>query len=926
MANVPISKMQVPGSNDVLLLRDDSAANLVTGATNGNLAGLDANGNLTDSGVSASSIGNLSGSHTGTCETAAATSAKIVTIGDGTWIPKEGDIIGVKFTYSNTALFVTLNVNGIGNKSIWYGDSVDPSGADYICGKADSYIFYMYDGTYWIWLNEGQHDGNNFPSVAVYTQSNQQIKIGTCNYYTLTNKSYCHFIFRYANSYKGELFIKINNSSSKTIYINGEISSSTNYTLPAGTYIAYYENDKWYFRTDGKLTANITGTAASDSTKADKVTSATSGNLAGLNASGNLTDSGVAASEIPALWKSQGEYGVKNLIPYPWRETTKTLNGVIFTCNNGDSITISTASGGATANAALFLRSYVQGLDEILIKKGETYIIGGISGGSTTTYQLYIATFLDAVQKEIWFTIDGDLSFTPTQDFNGLNIYVRVVNGAVITNPIIIKPMLRLASDTDDTYRPYAKTNKQLTDEVGKNIEDIDTLENRASTDTTSASGNPISITGLKSNQLAVNPVITFEPIQAGSGDPSPSNVRAISGYDKIEVLSCGKNLFNGKVIQGKWSTINGTWIAQSDFWATQNPIPIIGGQSNYISSTIYRVYYDKNMTFISVDDTGSAVATTPANAVWMHMTQSKTDWSSPSITMVAISNTAVDYVPYHKTTDLSENLPQTVYGGTLDVRTGKFTIDKVKGIITSSATTSWASSYNGAFVTANVPYSIKAYGFNDTPNWICDKFKAYSRGGLQNATQGIAEYTDSSLKYLVKVSGVSNITDFNTWLFNNAPIEVVMELATPIEIQLTPHEISLLKDYAYVSTNGTSISLDYHNGEIATLGDVAQLGETVNELGGCLNDLVIRVTKVFSNTGSVAAGAYKSMVENVADIIPNGYKGVVAIPAYTGDDNFAWVSCFYSPSNNNLSIGIRNVTTTADSGAPQVLLLCIRV
>ena len=61
--------------------------------------------------------------------------------------------------------------------------------------------------------------------------------------------------------------------------------------------------------------------------------------------------------------------------------------------------------------------------------------------------------------------------------------------------------------------------------------------------------------------------------------------------------------------------------------------------------------------------------------------------------------------------------------------------------------------------------------------------------------------------------------------------VKLVYELATPIEIQLTPHEISLLKDYAYVSTNGTSIALDYHNGEIATLGDVAQVGQTIDKV-----------------------------------------------------------------------------------------------
>ena len=53
MAGIPISKMVVPGSNDVLVLKDSSAANKVSSPTSGNLAGLDSNGNLTDSGLAA---------------------------------------------------------------------------------------------------------------------------------------------------------------------------------------------------------------------------------------------------------------------------------------------------------------------------------------------------------------------------------------------------------------------------------------------------------------------------------------------------------------------------------------------------------------------------------------------------------------------------------------------------------------------------------------------------------------------------------------------------------------------------------------------------------------------------------------------------------------------------------------------------------
>ena len=83
---------------------------------------------------------------------------------------------------------------------------------------------------------------------------------------------------------------------------------------------------------------------------------------------------------------------------------------------------------------------------------------------------------------------------------------------------------------------------------------------------------------------------------------------------------------------------------------------------------------------------------------------------------------------------------------------------------------------------------------------------------------------------YVRDSANLTSVANYTTYLANN-PLQIVYELATPFTIQLTPHEISLLKDYAYVSTNGTSISLDYHNGELASLADVAQLSQTVEEL-----------------------------------------------------------------------------------------------
>lgn len=93
----------------------------------------------------------------GTCDTAAGTAAKVVTLADTAgWELKAGTIVGVKFTNTNSASNVTLNVNGSGAKSIQYADAVYTGSSATCCGYANRVIYYMYDGsTYWIWLNAG---------------------------------------------------------------------------------------------------------------------------------------------------------------------------------------------------------------------------------------------------------------------------------------------------------------------------------------------------------------------------------------------------------------------------------------------------------------------------------------------------------------------------------------------------------------------------------------------------------------------------------------------------------------------------------------------------------------------------------------------------------------------------------------------------
>lgn len=95
----------------------------------------------------------------GTCSDAASVVAKTVTLSDSTgWELKAGTTVSVKFSNTNSAAAVTLNINGTGNKKIWYNNSCYTDGtgtSGTVYGTANRIITYVYDGTYWVWMSHG---------------------------------------------------------------------------------------------------------------------------------------------------------------------------------------------------------------------------------------------------------------------------------------------------------------------------------------------------------------------------------------------------------------------------------------------------------------------------------------------------------------------------------------------------------------------------------------------------------------------------------------------------------------------------------------------------------------------------------------------------------------------------------------------------
>lgn len=140
----------------------------------------------------------------------------------------------------------------------------------------------------------------------------------------------------------------------------------------------------------------------------------------------------------------------KNKLVYPYDTETKTESGVTFTVNDNGTINV---NGTATS--------------DITISLGKTYIsdndftFSGIDSGSASTYYLrFIArdsggqaiqidgqVFIDVYTQETTKTLPDTVSYVDT--------YIGVKNGTAINN-IIFEPMIRLATETDATFEPYA--------------------------------------------------------------------------------------------------------------------------------------------------------------------------------------------------------------------------------------------------------------------------------------------------------------------------------------------------------------------------------------------------------------------------------------------------------------------------------------
>ena len=191
----------------------------------------------------------------------------------------------------------------------------------------------------------------------------------------------------------------------------------------------------------------------------------------------------VLGNSIDDIYSVMGEMGAKNLIPYPYYETTHTESGVTFTDNGDGTVTANTGGSAATGNATFFCGNPNNVSNLIKLDKNKTYIFSDTThSGIANNCIVGIRYFAEGVVPSTTSGTNANCNLSNNWQVTVTNavyayIYIYVYSGKTVSN-LTFKPLLRLAADTDNTYQPYAKTNKELTDELDTAREQIAALEN----------------------------------------------------------------------------------------------------------------------------------------------------------------------------------------------------------------------------------------------------------------------------------------------------------------------------------------------------------------------------------------------------------------------------------------------------------------
>lgn len=329
-----------------------------------------------------------------------------------------------------------------------------------------------------------------------------------------------------------------------------------------------------------------------------------------------------------------------------------------------------------------------------------------------------------------------------------------------------------------------------------------------------------------------VDLAVEIKAVQSGSGDPSPSNVRPISGWSEINVARCAVNVWNEQREQGGIGQNTGADTSTAGYYRSIY-IPVKAGITYYLKTPIRMMgfYYDANKTFLSRFEilSNGGTFTTPTDTAFIRFRNTNAnEWDTyGNDVSVNYPSTDTAYHAYTGTT-VTIALEQTIFGGERNITSGLQKITHAN-LLLSDAT--WRLQSINSHGIANF-YTIIS-GRKNGASDLCDRFAKQTSTIADTTTEGfLPSYSSGTTTLYIRIDSTraSTVAEFSTWLENN-PTHFVYELATPVTVQLTPTEIETLLGINNIwADSGDILNLEYYTQSASDVRDFIIKDEEITD------------------------------------------------------------------------------------------------
>lgn len=386
-----------------------------------------------------------------------------------------------------------------------------------------------------------------------------------------------------------------------------------------------------------------------------------------------------------------------------------------------------------------------------------------------------------------------------------------------------------------------------------------------------SASGAAVPFADI-SDDHALDVTVKTVATQAGSGTPSPDNVRAIGGKSEATIRRCGKNLFNPNDVQsGTIDPSTGADLVDVNFSRTPyigvNPSSqyTISYTGEYVTTKLRCVWYDANKALISLNDaatyTGPNTFTSPANAAFVRI---RVRGSFMADTQVETGTTATAYEAYSGT-DHTLTPDATLYGVTgYEDEIGNDGHETHKtALVTFNGTEAWSANETLTNTTRFTGNTVLSGGrVISADKVLCSHFNSvygdtsdteHCRSSTTGAPEAFVVYINKA-----RIAGWSDAwtttekaNAFKAWLGTNN-IQVLYQLKTPTTATVAPVEINGSDGENTVTSDGASVVVAYTGSGWDAVGAVQRLAIEAVEITPEFGIKVAHVLTDGTNTKNV--------------------------------------------------------------------------